>query len=85
VCFRSPASQPLQFVIHLFLDFHVVSCDFPLKFYIRFLFHHLDETRNVHKIVFRKPEGYRPLGRPKRRWKDNMRMDLTDTAREGVD
>jgi hypothetical protein len=30
----------------------------------------------VYKILFRKHEGKRPLGRPRRRWVDNIRMDL---------
>jgi hypothetical protein len=33
-------------------------------------------TRNVYKILVRKPERKRPLGRPKRRWLDNVIMDL---------
>jgi hypothetical protein len=30
----------------------------------------------MYKVFVRKPEGKRPLGRPRRRWKDGMRMDL---------
>jgi len=36
----------------------------------------LGELRNVHKISIRKPEGKRSLGRTRRRWEDNIRMDL---------
>jgi hypothetical protein len=32
-----------------------------------------------------KPEGRRPLGRPRRRWVDNIKMDLRETGRDGVD
>jgi hypothetical protein len=32
--------------------------------------------RNAYNILVGKPEGKRPLGRPRRRWKDNVRMDL---------
>jgi hypothetical protein len=32
-----------------------------------------------------KPEGKRPLGRPRRRWVDNIKMDLTDIGGDGVD
>jgi hypothetical protein len=32
-----------------------------------------------------KPEGKRPLGRPRRRWEDNIRMDLKEIAWESVD
>jgi len=33
---------------------------------------------NVYKIVVRKPEGKKPLGRPRRRWEENTRMDLKE-------
>jgi len=32
-----------------------------------------------------KPEGKRPLGRPRRRWEDNIKMDLQDVGCEGMD
>jgi hypothetical protein len=32
-----------------------------------------------------KPEGKRPLGRPRRRWDDNTKMDLQEVGREGMD
>jgi hypothetical protein len=35
-----------------------------------------EETRNVYKIFVEKPEGKRLLGRPRRRWEDNINMDL---------
>jgi hypothetical protein len=34
------------------------------------------EKRNSHRILVGKPEGKRPLGRPRRRWVNNIRMDL---------
>jgi hypothetical protein len=36
------------------------------------------DMRNAYKILVRKPERKRPLGRPGRRWEDNIRMDLTE-------
>jgi len=36
----------------------------------------IGEMRNEYKILVRKPKGIRPLGRNRRRWKDNIRMDL---------
>jgi hypothetical protein len=36
------------------------------------------EKRNVYRILVGKPEGKRPLGRPGRRWEDNIRMDLRE-------
>jgi hypothetical protein len=39
---------------------------------------HMGEGRIVHRVLMGKPEGNRPLGRPKRRWEDNIKMDLRD-------
>jgi len=37
---------------------------------------HMGEERGVYRILVGKPEGRRPLGRPRRRWVDNIRVDL---------
>jgi hypothetical protein len=34
------------------------------------------EDRGVHRVLVGKPEGKRPLGRPRRRWEDNIKIDL---------
>ena len=36
----------------------------------------MGEGRGVYRVLVGKPEGKRPLGRPRRRWEDNIRMDL---------
>jgi hypothetical protein len=36
----------------------------------------IGEVRGVYRDLVGKPEGSRPLGRPRRRWEDNIRMDL---------
>ena len=36
-------------------------------------------------VLVGKPEGKRPLGRPRRRWEDNIRMDLQEVRCEGMD
>jgi hypothetical protein len=36
----------------------------------------MGEERGVHRVLVGKPEGKRPLGRPRRRWEDNIKMDL---------
>jgi hypothetical protein len=36
----------------------------------------MGEERGVHKVLVGKPEGKRPLGRPRRRWEDNIKMDF---------
>jgi hypothetical protein len=43
------------------------------------------EDRGVCRVLVRKPEGKRPLGRPRRRWEDNIRMDLQEVGCGGVD
>ena len=38
------------------------------------------ERRGVHRVLVGKPEGKRPLGRPRRRWEDNIKMDLQEVG-----
>ena len=38
------------------------------------------EGRGVHKVLAGKPEGKRPLGRPRCRWEDNIKMDLQEVG-----
>ena len=48
----------------------------------------MEEGRNTFKILTGKPTGKRPLGRPRRRWEDNITMDLKEiiiTTRNWVD
>jgi hypothetical protein len=44
----------------------------------------MGEERKVYKILVGKPEGKRPLGRPRCRWDDGIRMDLRDIGLGGV-
>jgi hypothetical protein len=41
----------------------------------------MGEDRGVHRVLVGKPEGKRPLGRPRLRWEDNIKMDLQEVAR----
>ena len=43
--------------------------------------HRMEEGRGVHKVLVGKPDGKRPLGRPRRRWQDNIKMDLQEVGR----
>jgi hypothetical protein len=45
----------------------------------------MTEMRNAYTIFVGGPKGKRPLGRPRHRWKDNIRMDLRKVEWEGVD
>jgi hypothetical protein len=40
----------------------------------------MGEGRGVYRVLLGKPEGRRPLGRPRRRWEDNIRMDLREVG-----
>jgi len=40
----------------------------------------MGEERGVYRVLVRKPEGRRPLGRPRRRWLDDIRMDLQEVG-----
>jgi hypothetical protein len=42
------------------------------------------ETRNAYRILVGKPEGKRPLGRPRCRWVDNIKMELREIGWDGV-
>jgi hypothetical protein len=43
------------------------------------------EERGVYRVLVEKPEGKRPLGRPRRRWEDNIKMDLQEVGCGGMD
>jgi hypothetical protein len=43
------------------------------------------EKRDAYRLLVGKPEGKGPLGRPRRRWMDNIRMDLGEVGWGGVD
>jgi hypothetical protein len=45
----------------------------------------MGEERKVYRVLVEKPEGKRPLGRPRRRWEDGIRMDLREMGLGGVD
>jgi hypothetical protein len=44
----------------------------------------MGEGRSVYRVLVGKPEGNRPLGRPTRRWEDNIKMDLREIGIDGV-
>jgi hypothetical protein len=45
----------------------------------------MGEKRNSYRLLVGKPEGKRPLGRPRHRWVDNIRMDLGEVGWGDVD
>jgi len=45
----------------------------------------MGEGRGVYRVLVGKPEGKRPLGRRRHRWEDNIKMDLQEVGRGGMD
>jgi len=45
----------------------------------------MGEGRGVYRVLVGKPEGKRPLGRPRRRWEDNIKIDLQEVGCGGMD
>ena len=45
----------------------------------------IEERRVIYRVLVGKPEGRRPLGRPRRRWENNIKMNLRDAGWKGID
>jgi len=45
----------------------------------------MGERRGVYRVLLGKPEGKSPLGRPRRRWEDSIKMDLQEVGCGGMD
>ena len=45
----------------------------------------MGEGRGVYRVLVAKPERKRPVGRPRRRWEDNIKTDLQELGCEGMD
>jgi hypothetical protein len=45
----------------------------------------MEQKRNAYRILVGKPEGKRPLGRPRRMWVDSIKMELREVGRSGMD
>jgi hypothetical protein len=43
------------------------------------------ENKNAYRILVAKPEGKRPLGKPRRKWVNNIKMDLRETVCDCID
>ena len=69
IIFSSMACVPVQYLTH-----------YVIKKVAR-----MGEERGVYRVFVGKPEGKRPLGRPRRRWVDNIRMDLQEVGCGHVD
>jgi hypothetical protein len=45
----------------------------------------MGEGRGAYRILVKRPEGRKPLGRPRRRWEDDIKMDLQEVGWGGMD
>jgi hypothetical protein len=45
----------------------------------------MEEGRGVYRVLVGKPDEKRQLGRPRRRWEDNIKMDIQEVGCDGVD
>ena len=45
----------------------------------------MGDRRGIYSVLVGKPEGKKPLGRPRHRWEDNIKMDLQEVGCGGVD
>jgi hypothetical protein len=52
---------------------------------LKIFFTEFGERRNAYRILVVKPEGRRPVERPRRRWVDNIKMDLREIGWDGID
>jgi hypothetical protein len=48
------------------------------------MWHALGEERGVYRVLVGRPEGKRPLGRPRCRWEDNIKIDLREIGIDGA-
>jgi hypothetical protein len=44
-----------------------------------------EKKKNAYRILVGRPEGKRPLGRPRHRWVHNIKMDIRETGWDGID
>jgi hypothetical protein len=77
----------LRLIFQLFLDKFTISFRNLVKSRMRWAGHvaRMEEKRNAYRLLAGNPEGERPLGRPRRRWVDNIRMYLGEVGWGDVD
>ena len=70
-------------IIWLYITVVVVVISFSIIVLCMFISWHvacMGEDRGVHRVLVGKPQGKRPLGRPRHRWEDNIKMDLQEVG-----
>jgi hypothetical protein len=69
-------------VFYIYIYIYIYACNMTLPRRMRFAGHvaRIGEKRNAYRLLVGKPVGKSPLGRPRRRWVDNIRMDLGEAG-----
>jgi hypothetical protein len=75
--------KPIRFILKCFV--YVAKYSFKLRTRSAGHVARIGEKRNAYRILVGKSEGKRPLGRPRRRWVNNIRMDLGEMGWDGVE
>jgi hypothetical protein len=81
---RSYEPEQKKATVHNGRSESILLCPLPSKGY-KGLVARLGVERGVYRILVGKPGGKRPMGRPRRRWEDNIRMDLQEVGCGGMD
>ena len=68
IAYRAVNTLGICYIAHQFMLCREIMCA------------RMGEGRGVHRVLVGKPEGKRPLGRPRRRWEDNIKMDLQEVG-----
>jgi hypothetical protein len=91
ICNKNSTEAPVNMCIcpdydHSFISTYTATCRYCQR-PIRWAGHVacMGEDRGVHRVLVGKPEGKRPLGRPRCRWEDNIKMDLHEVGGVGGD
>ena len=63
----------------------ILQVRISFSFLFSLSYNSLNEEREVYRVLVGKPEGRRPLGRPRRRWVDNIGMDVQEVGCRYVD
>jgi len=76
------------FRIERFIYFHLLNYTLCIYKYLAYVCDNAGgygEGREVHRVLVGKPEGKRPLGRPRRKWKNNIKKDVQEVGGGCVD
>jgi hypothetical protein len=75
----------LQYIIYNIYDIYIIRMIESIRMRWAGYVARKGETSNAYRLLVRKPEGKRPIGRPRRRWAYNIKMDVLQIGWGGVD